>query len=243
MEDLDKLISQHGGSGYNWISSFVYGGMDGAITTFALVAGVEGASLSLSIILILGFVNLFASGFSMSVGRYVSDKAELDQYEKIRNKEFEHIRKIPEVETQEVKMILEDYGLEGITLDEAVEIITSDEEKWVDLMMRNEFNMTKENLIPINSALVTFAAFILIGFIPLAAYIFVPIFNGVDLFGQKGIFILASIFTLFALFIVGIVKSRFAMKNWFISGFETVFIGGVAAFIAYFVGYFLSRLV
>ena len=53
------------------IEDFVYGATDGAVTTFAVVAGVVGAALSPSIILILGFANLFADGFSMAVGNYL----------------------------------------------------------------------------------------------------------------------------------------------------------------------------
>ena len=53
------------------IEDFVYGATDGAVTTFAVVAGVVGAALSPSIILILGFANLFADGFSMAIGNYL----------------------------------------------------------------------------------------------------------------------------------------------------------------------------
>ena len=45
---------------------FIYGSIDGAVTTFAIVAGVVGAGLSPGIILILGFANLFADGFAMA---------------------------------------------------------------------------------------------------------------------------------------------------------------------------------
>ena len=54
---------------------FIYGSIDGAVTTFAIVAGVVGASLSPSIILILGFANLFADGFSMAAANYQASKA------------------------------------------------------------------------------------------------------------------------------------------------------------------------
>ena len=50
---------------YLW--EFVYGGIDGCVTTFAVVAGSVGAWLEARIILILGFANLFADGFSMSI--------------------------------------------------------------------------------------------------------------------------------------------------------------------------------
>jgi VIT1/CCC1 family predicted Fe2+/Mn2+ transporter len=60
-----------------YLPEFVYGGVDGIITTFAIVAGAIGASLSSSIILILGFANLFADGFSMAVSSYLSTKSDM----------------------------------------------------------------------------------------------------------------------------------------------------------------------
>ena len=58
------------------LQDFIYGSIDGAVTTFAIVAGVVGASLSTNIILILGFANLFADGFSMAIGNYQASKAQ-----------------------------------------------------------------------------------------------------------------------------------------------------------------------
>ncbi|MFH1325167.1 MAG: VIT1/CCC1 transporter family protein, partial [archaeon] len=58
-----------------YLPEFVYGGIDGSVTTFAVVAGVMGASLSSAIVLILGFANLFADGFSMAVSNYLSTKS------------------------------------------------------------------------------------------------------------------------------------------------------------------------
>jgi len=62
----------------DYLSEFVYGGIDGAVTTFAVVAGATGAGFSLQVILVLGFANLIADGFSMSVGSYLSKKSELE---------------------------------------------------------------------------------------------------------------------------------------------------------------------
>ncbi len=69
---------------YRYLEEFVYGGIDGAVTTFAVVAGVVGASLSSSIILILGFANLIADGFSMAVSNYLSTKSENDLSKKVK---------------------------------------------------------------------------------------------------------------------------------------------------------------
>src|SRR6478609_4089823 len=78
-----------------YIGEFVYGGIDGAVTTFAVVAGATGADLEISVVIILGFANLIADGFSMSVGNFFSTKAERDSYDKhkaIEYWEIEHLR-------------------------------------------------------------------------------------------------------------------------------------------------------
>lgn len=62
----------------NCLPEFVYGSIDGVVTTFAVVAGAVGAGLSSAIILILGFANLFADGFSMAVSNYMSKKSEIE---------------------------------------------------------------------------------------------------------------------------------------------------------------------
>ena len=224
---------------YNWLSDFVYGGIDGAVTTFAVVAGVEGASLSIPIILILGFANLFADGFSMSVGKYMSDKAAREQYQKIQQVEFQHLVERTEGEISEVREILIKYGFKGKKLKDAIGVITSNPDAWVDMMMRHEFNMPQENINPLKGALATFIAFFLVGLVPLITYIFKPILP----FAHTGLFVITCITTFLALFAVGAIKSRFVLRNWFWSGLETALIGGAAATIAYLVGYFLKYLI
>lgn len=235
-EKIKDVFEDHGGSpGYGWVADFVYGGIDGAVTTFAVVAGVEGASLSVPVILILGFSNLFADGFSMSVSKYLSDKTHLEEYEKIEKTEYQHLKDREEHEREEVREIMETYNFKGKDLERATEIITASPKAWVNLMMRHEFNMTKENIDPIKGAMATFIAFIVVGIIPLLGYLLKPVLN----LSNQETFIMASFSTLIALFIVGAVKSKFSLKHWFFSGLQTAAIGGVAAGIAYGVGFLL----
>ncbi|PIZ74770.1 hypothetical protein COY07_00195 [Candidatus Peregrinibacteria bacterium CG_4_10_14_0_2_um_filter_43_11] len=224
---------------YNWLSDFVYGGIDGSVTTFAVIAGVQGAALPISIILILGFANLFADGFSMATGKYLSDKALLEEFEKIRQIEFKHLETKFHHERGEVEDILRGYGIHGEILDQATDQIIANPEGWVDIMMRNEFNMTHENINPLKGAFATFTAFLAIGFIPLAGYTFQSFFS----VSQDMIFLITCFTTAIALFIVGTIKSLFVMKRWFAAGFETVFFGGIAASIAYSVGFLLRGMV
>src|SRR3989338_6120932 len=99
---LDK--HKHFKSG-KYIKSFIYGGLDGTITTFAVVAGVAGAALSPSIVLILGFANLVADGISIAVGDYLSIKAEKEYGRAEKKREKEHISDSPRLEKKELTSI------------------------------------------------------------------------------------------------------------------------------------------
>ncbi len=80
----------------DYLGEVVYGGIDGCVTTFAVVAGAVGAGLSSSVIIILGFANLLADGFAMSVGAYLSSKTEKENYVKHKKIVFSNIKDTPE---------------------------------------------------------------------------------------------------------------------------------------------------
>ena len=71
-----------------YLPEFVYGGIDGSVTTFAVVSGVIGAALSSPVVLILGFANLFADGFSMAISNYLSTKSRNDMIKGIKRNEI-----------------------------------------------------------------------------------------------------------------------------------------------------------
>ena len=222
----------------SYLSDFVFGGIDGAVTTFAVVAGVTGASLSPAIVLILGFANLFADGFSMAVGNYLSTKSRKEFAEKIRKSEEHSVHTTPEEEREEIREILSAKGFTGRHLEEAVDIITGDKEVWVDMMMKDEFGIFEDHTSPFRSGIVTFVSFNIIGFIPLMAYVlayFIPVISGRT-------FELSVALTSAALFIVGSVKARVVDEKWYTAGAETFLVGGLAALIAYIVGYLLRGL-
>jgi VIT1/CCC1 family predicted Fe2+/Mn2+ transporter len=224
---------------YNWLPDFVYGGIDGAVTTFAVVAGVVGAKLSTPVILIMGFANLFADGFSMATGKYLSDKAELDRINQIKESEQQSILEKPQEEKSEIREILRSFGFKGADLTRAAKVITSKPKIWVKLMLTHEFNVIEENINPIKGALSTFVAFQLVGLIPLLGYVIQPLLGIKD---ERVLFWTTCVATLGALFLVGTIKSRFSSRHWVLTGTETMVIGGFAASIAFFVGEILSKL-
>jgi vacuolar iron transporter family protein len=221
----------------DYIAEFVYGGIDGAITTFAVVAGATGAGLSTSVVIILGVANLIADGFSMSVGNYFSSKAQKDNYDKHKALEYWEIEHLREKEVEEIREIYEKKGFKGELLEQVVAVITADKDVWVDTMMKEELEMVEESKTPIRSAGMTFFSFLLIGFIPILAYVFQGLLGIVD----AQLFLLSSILTGVALSIVGYLKSIVTEKNKLIGMAETILLGGIAAALSYYVGNVIEK--
>ncbi|MCA0952508.1 VIT1/CCC1 transporter family protein [Mameliella sediminis] len=204
----------------------VYGAIDGAVTTFAIVAGVAGAGLSPFVIVALGLANVLADGFSMAAGNYSATKAERDNKLRLRMIEERHIRLHPEGEKRELRAILEQKGLSGATLEDAVDQISRNHEIWIDTMLEGEYGIGSVDPHPLRAALVTFGAFLVAGFVPLLPF----------LIGMTQGFAVASVLTLVTFFAIGSLKSRWSLSPWWRSGLETLAIGGFAAGIAYYVG-------
>jgi len=108
----DRLLEQHRA---RYLGDAVLGGIDGCVTTFAVVAGAVGGNLSTGVIVILGFANLLADGFSMGVSNYLGSKSELQEIDEIRRKERLHIEKVPHGEREEIRQIFagKGFGLFG----------------------------------------------------------------------------------------------------------------------------------
>jgi vacuolar iron transporter family protein len=119
----------------NYLRDWVYGGIDGAVTTFAVVAGVVGAGLSARTVLILGAANLLADGFSMAASNYSGTKTERDDKDRLRAVEERHIDMVPEGELEEVRQIFQAKGFQGSHLATVVEVITADRQRWVETML------------------------------------------------------------------------------------------------------------
>lgn len=227
------------GPGSVYLKDFVYGAVDGAVTTFAIVAGVAGAGLSAGIIIILGFANLIADGFSMGVSNFLGTRAENQLREQTRARELDEILKFPEGEREEVRQIYAGKGFEGELLDQVVEVITSDHERWADTMLVEEHGMALQDHDAKKAGISTFVAFFLVGLIPLLPYLTNWVYPGY--IGNT--FLWSSILTGIAFYWVGAQKARFLNQSRRVGGNETVAIGGLAAAMAYFIGAVLKGLV
>lgn len=204
----------------------VYGGIDGAVTTFAIVAGVAGAGLSPFVIIALGLANVLADGFSMAAANYSGTKADLDNIRRIRKIEERHIRDFPEGEWLEVREILSRKGLKGRVLDQATDAITQDKESWISIMLEGEYGVGGVDPRPLHVAVATFLAFLLAGMIPLLPF----------LIEVNDAFAASAVMTMATFFAIGAAKNLWSLNSWWRSAIETSLIGGAAAILAYGVG-------
>jgi len=220
-----------------YIAEFVYGGIDGSITTFAVVAGAAGANADIRWVLIFGFANLIADGFSMSVGNYFSSKAALDNYDKHEAVEYWEIEHLREKEIEEVREIYEAKGFKGQLLEDVVATIISDKKVWVDTMMKEELEMTRESKSPLSTAIATFISFNIVGFIPLVVYV-IAMFTDVN---PSALFPISCVGTGLSLILVGYLRGVVTNINKMKSIIQTLALGGLAAAFAYFVGEVLAK--
>jgi len=246
---FEKLLSSHtvtaiearlkSGAQHSYLRDFIYGSVDGAVTTFAVVSGVAGAQLSPGIVIILGVANLVADGFSMAVSNYLGTRAENELRQVARRMEEEHIDKIPEGEREEVRQIYAAKGFTGAELESVVKVITSDREQWINTMLKEEWGFSANEISPIKAGAVTWVAFILVGVLPLIAFL---VKAGIPTL-EFDPFQVSVVMTGAAFFIVGAFKSRFVGHSWWRSGLETFLVGSFAAGLAYFVGVLLRAVV
>jgi VIT1/CCC1 family predicted Fe2+/Mn2+ transporter len=203
-----------------------------------VVAGVAGAQLSATIVIILGFANLIADGFSMAASNFLGTRAEMQERAHARQAEESEIARIPEGEREEVRQIFAMKGFSGSELDRVVEIITADPRVWIDTMMVEELGYSPAREEPLRAASATFIAFVSVGFIPLSAFI-------VELISPSVLhrpFLWSALMTGAAFFVVGALKTRFVTQRWWLAGLETLTVGGAAAAIAYIAGGLLKDL-
>lgn len=222
-----------------YIRDFVYGAIDGAVTTMAVVSGVAGAGLSSGVIIILGLANILADGFSMAVSNYLGTRADNQHAQRLREEENREIDIYPEGEREEIRQIYASKGFAGEQLEEIVRVITSDRQQWVETMMMEEHGVGSEPSKELPAAVVTFFAFALLGLLPLTPFLINWWFpNTLD-----APYAVSIVITLAVFFLVGALKGRIVKVNGVRSGVETLLVGGTAALLAYGVGSLLGGLV
>jgi vacuolar iron transporter family protein len=229
---IARRLAAHRRHGY--VGDAVLGAVDGCVTTFAVVAGAVGGGFSEIVVIVLGFANLLADGFSMAVSNYLGTKSEREAVEKARHRECRHIEAIPAGEREEIRQIFARKGFSGELLERIVEVITGNSKLWVDTMLTEELGLQLDGPHPLRAALATFFSFVIVGLIPLATFLLPNL-------DPAHRFVASAIVTAAAFFAVGAIKGVVLERRLVRSGLETFLTGGGAAVLAYLAGIWLRH--
>lgn len=210
------------------LADVILGGQDGLVNVLGVILGVAAATQDARIVIAAGLAATFAESISMGAVAYTSALAEDDLYHSEREREHRHIHLAPDVETEEIRAIYRNKGFEGEMLEKIVEVITSNPDVWVNVMMSEEFRMTPpEKSRAMRSALIVGFSALAGSLIPLFPYFFWSV--------HLSIWLSIAIAAL-ALFVVGVYKARVTIGKPFRSGLQMAIIGTVSALAGYVVG-------
>lgn len=217
------------------VSDFVLGAIDGCVTTFAVVSGAYGAGFPTVVILVLGFANLIADGFSMAVSNFEAVNAEREYVSAARRTEERHIRMVPEGEREEIRQIFARKGFDGDTLEQIVDTITGNRQLWIETMLSEEYGVSRSRTNPVAAALATFAAFVAVGTVPLLPFL-------VGEMPMRAQFFTSALLAALMFFFIGMAKSLVYSQPVLRSALTTLLLGGTASALAFFTGYLLRQL-
>lgn len=219
------------------IRQVTFGMNDGVVSIFALLAGLAGASQDTPTILITLLAASVAGALSMAAGEFISGKSERDYFNHEIEQERLEIRLCPEIEKEEIRRIYRKKGFSGKLLEDVVEQICADEDRWVKEMVADELGSTElHHELEIKPSIVIFFAFLFGACFPTLPYV---LLGESGLTGQQ-IFIIATIVTVLGLFTAGALKKFVTGVNWFKSGIEMLAVGMFAYGISYIVGTFFN---
>ena len=210
------------------LGDIILGGQDGLVNVLGVILGVAAATRDARIVIAAGLAATFAESISMGAVAYTSTLANDDLYLSEREREYRHIHLAPDVEIEEIRDIYRMKGFEGETLEKIVEVITSNPEVWVNVMMSEELRLTPpERTNALRSA-------IIVGLSALAGSI-IPLFP--FFFWNVGLSIWISIVVAaLTLFVVGAYKARVTVGRPLRSGLQMAVIGTISALAGYLVG-------
>lgn len=221
-----------------YLGEFVYGGIDGIVTTFAVVAAVAGAELNAGVVLILGFANLISDGVSMGISAYLSERSDLDQYKKRRRSVTMLLEEKIGDASKIIKSHLRKYGFKGAELESATSKVAGSKNA-TEFILKEEHALAGEPTGAFQTGFVTFVSFLIVGLVPLLAYVLEYVFE----FGWTNEFQITSVLAAFTFAGIGWLKSRVAHAPVISSVLETLVLGVVAAGSSYFIGAWLKTIV
>jgi VIT1/CCC1 family predicted Fe2+/Mn2+ transporter len=215
------------------LSDFILGSQDGIVNVLGIILGLAAARVDTRIILVATLAALGAESIAMAAVAYSSTLSRRRLYLSEVQRERHEMAVVPEMERQEVRTVLTEWGYEGADLDDLLERICRNPRAMLEFMMSFELKLAPvEESAPRASALLVGTATVLGHAIPLVPFFFVG--NDVLLGAALSIAVSAV-----ALFGIGWYEARVTAGRWWSNGLQMVIIGLAGGFAGYLIGHFV----
>jgi len=216
------------------LSDFILGSQDGLVNVLGILLGLVAAGTSTKILLVAAFAALAAESISMGAVAYTSTLARRNLYLSEIERETREMREVPELEREEVRVILRKWGYQGEEVEDMLRRIEAKPQAWLDIMMAFELNLAEvEAHQPRSSGLTVLAATIVGSFVPLLPFL-LPIGREVAVFAT-------IILTGTMLAGVGVYEARTTSAKWWVCASRMVLIGLAAGFAGFAAGAIIGR--
>jgi vacuolar iron transporter family protein len=226
--EYDHHTEQVHAAGGSWVRDVMLGLNDGLVASFAVTSGVAGAFVTGKAAMMAGLSEMLGGAVAMGLAAFISARSQLEFYQSEIERERYEIRRWPEREREEISSIYRNKGFAGPLLEQIVAHITSDPDRWSNVMMREELGFNEDTFdSPIRSAFAVGLSYLAGAAVPVWAYIFFE--------PGEGLWI-SAISTVLVLFAVGAIKTIITSRSWWRSGLESMLVGVAAAGATYIAG-------
>jgi len=210
------------------VREFVFGIQDGLISTVGLLAGIQGATESHTVVILAGLTAMFAGAISMAAGSYLSSSAEKQIFDKELREAEELAEREPYLAAEGLLKALSQEGLRREQSYRIVKLLTQEEKVFLRTFQEKVFGLGAAEINrPLQAALVMGLSFIVGALIPLLPYFILA--------GVRALY-LSIVLAATTLFSVGVFKGHLAARSLFLSGLEFFLIAVGAAILGYLIG-------
>ena len=215
------------------LSDFILGSQDGLVNVLGVLLGLVAAGSPLGLVRIGALAALAAESISMGAVAYTSTLARRKQYLAELEREEREMREVPEMEREEVRVILRKWGYVGDEVEEMVRRIEAKPKAWLDIMMAFELNLAEVTAEqPVSSGFTVLGSTIAGSIVPLVPFLLAlpRVTATISSVVLAGIMLLG----------VGFYEARTTTGSLWSSGARMVLIGLGAGFAGFLVGHFLA---
>jgi vacuolar iron transporter family protein len=212
----------------NWLRDVILGGQDGLVNILGIILGVIAGGGSTTVLLSAGFAAAITESISMGAVGYTSSLSQRDYYQAEQEREAAEIDTMPEAERQEIRDIYAAKGFSGTLLEQVVDTITANRERWLGMMMDEELHLQPVRQADVlRSSALIFVATLVGHLIPLVPFLWLP---------RSPALVAAIALSAVVLFGVGVYSAMTLVGDWRRSGLRMLVIGLGAAGIGFLIG-------